>query len=50
MIPDLGKYATEIGLAYVISLALLAGLIWHSLRVGRRIRTRLQNAEKATRK
>ncbi len=27
MIPDLGKYAAEVGLAYAVSIALLAGII-----------------------
>lgn len=27
MIPDLGRYAVEVSLAYAVSLALLAGLI-----------------------
>uniref|UniRef100_UPI004047F1CC heme exporter protein CcmD n=1 Tax=Yoonia sp. TaxID=2212373 RepID=UPI004047F1CC len=32
MMPDLGKYAVEVGLAYAVSIALLGGIIWLSWR------------------
>tara|TARA_R110002051_G_scaffold14460_6_gene46849 strand:- start:15734 stop:15886 length:153 start_codon:yes stop_codon:yes gene_type:complete len=32
MIPDLGKYAAEVGLAYGVSIVLLAGIIFISWR------------------
>jgi heme exporter protein D len=39
MMPDLGRYALEVSLAYIVSLALLAGLIawvwWRNARVRR---------------
>jgi heme exporter protein D len=45
MIPDLGRYALEVSLAYVGSLAALAALIgWVWLR-GRRVRARLAAVE-----
>jgi heme exporter protein D len=45
MMPDLGRYALEVSLAYVGSLAALAGLIgWVWLR-GRRVRARLAAVE-----
>lgn len=47
MMPDLGKYATEVGLAYGISLLLLALLIGQSLWQGRRIKARLRAEEEA---
>ena len=47
ILPDLGKYATEVGLAYGVSLCLLALLIGQSLWKGRKIKQRLQQEEKA---
>lgn len=47
ILPDLGKYATEVGLAYAVSLGLLGLLIGQSLWKGRRIKQRLQQEEKA---
>jgi heme exporter protein D len=45
MMPDLGRYAAEVTLAYLGSLAALAGLIaWVWLR-GRRVRARLAAVE-----
>jgi heme exporter protein D len=41
MMPDLGRYAFEVSLAYIASLALLAALIawvwWRSARTGREL-------------
>lgn len=45
MIPDLGRYAAEVALAYLGSLAALGLLVaWVWLR-GRRVRARLAEAE-----
>jgi len=45
MIPDLGRYAVEVSLAYLGSLAALAGLVaWVWMR-GRRMRARLEAVE-----
>ncbi len=43
--PDLGQYAAEVTLAYIGSLALLAGLIGLSWRQARLSRQRLEEAE-----
>lgn len=45
MMPDLGRYAVEVTLAWAVSLGLLAGLIaWVWLR-GRRVRAALDAIE-----
>ncbi|KPQ06448.1 MAG: ABC-type heme export system membrane stabilizing component CcmD [Rhodobacteraceae bacterium HLUCCA12] len=45
MMPDLGRYAVEVTLAYAVSLALLATLVgWVWLR-GRRVRRALADIE-----
>lgn len=45
MMPDLGRYAVEVSLAYIGSLAALAGLIgWVWMRA-RRMRARLEAIE-----
>lgn len=46
MMPDLGKYAAEVTLAYAASLALLALLVAGVLLRARRIKRRLDTAEK----
>ena len=46
MIPDLGRYAFEVTMAYGVSLALLAGIVVLSIRQGRRTRRALEEAEK----
>lgn len=46
MMPDLGKYATEVLSAYGVSLALIAGLLIVTLRVGARARATLRRIEK----
>ena len=45
MLPELGKYATEVLSAYGVSLVLLALLIVLTLRRGRRARAELQAVE-----
>jgi len=44
--PDLGKYAAEVLSAYGISLALLGGLVWASVRASRKMRDALEQLEK----
>lgn len=43
--PELGKYAAEVALAYGVSLVLLAGIVLLSVRQGQRMRRRLEDAE-----
>ncbi|SIN96468.1 heme exporter protein CcmD [Vannielia litorea] len=43
--PELGKYAAEVLLAYAGSIAILAGLLWLSLRRGAQVRERLRRME-----
>ena len=45
MLPDLGKYAVEVLSAYAVSLVLLGGLIWLSLRRARRTEAELREIE-----
>lgn len=45
MIPDLGKYATTVLAAYGSSLALLLGLLWMTVRQGRKARRALDAVE-----
>lgn len=45
MMPELGKYAVEVTAAYVVTIGLLAGLVWASLRQGARIRRELRAVE-----
>ena len=45
MIPDLGKYALEVSLAYAGSLTALALIVWISVARARRIRAELDEAE-----
>ena len=45
MIPDLGSYATEVLSAYAVSLLLLGGIVWLSLRRARRIKRQLEEIE-----
>jgi heme exporter protein D len=45
MIPDLGRYAVEVSLAYGVSLALIGALVgWVWLR-GQRVRRELETTE-----
>lgn len=43
--PELGKYAVEVSLAYGISLALLLGIVWISATQSRRAKHDLDTAE-----
>jgi heme exporter protein D len=43
--PELGKYAVEVSLAYGISLALLLGIVWISVTQSRRAKRDLDTAE-----
>ncbi len=44
--PDLGKYAVEVSLAYLVSLVLLAGIIWISARRYRAVKADLDRVER----
>lgn len=48
MMPELGKYATEVLSAYAVSLLLLAVLVLWTLRRGRAARATLEAAERET--
>lgn len=50
MMPDLGRYALEVGLAYGVSLALLAGLVGWVWWRGRVVRARLTGLERRARR
>ncbi|MBS8228952.1 heme exporter protein CcmD [Vannielia litorea] len=43
--PELGKYAAEVLLAYAGSIAILAGLLIVTLRRGAKVRARLRQME-----
>lgn len=45
MIPDLGKYAVEVSLAYAVSLVLLAAVVALSVRQSRKVKRALDEAE-----
>lgn len=45
MIPDLGKYAVPVLASYGVSLLLIAGLVWSSLRRSARVRRALDEIE-----
>lgn len=44
--PDLGRYALEVGLAYGVSLAVIGGIVWLSWRRDRVARRELERAER----
>jgi heme exporter protein D len=46
MIPDLGKYAVAVLSSYGVSLALIAIIVWTSLRRSARVRRALEEMEK----
>ena len=46
MIPDLGKYAVEVSLAYTVSIVLLGGIVLLSVRQARAAKAALDEAEK----
>jgi len=50
MIPELGKYATEILSSYAISIVILLLLVWGSLRRSRRVKIELEQVEARVRK
>ena len=50
MMPELGKYATEVLSAYGFSLLLLAGLLLLTLRRGKRARAALKQIEAETKR
>ncbi|MBO6898873.1 heme exporter protein CcmD [Shimia sp.] len=45
MMPDLGKYADTVLSSYAVSLLLIVGLIWWSLRAARKARAELDDVE-----
>ena len=45
MIPELGKYAVEVVSSYAITVALMLGLVWLSLRRSRRVKDALAEVE-----
>ncbi|RBI87717.1 heme exporter protein CcmD [Rhodosalinus halophilus] len=45
MMPDLGKYAFAVLASYGASLALLAVIVWASLRRARKVRAELEQVE-----
>lgn len=48
--PDLGKYAAEVILAYCGSGLLIAGIVWASVAEARRARRDLEDSEKRSRR
>ena len=44
--PDLGKYALQASLAYIVSLALLAVILWLSARQSKSAKTALEEMER----
>ena len=46
MMPDLGKYAVEVSLAYLVSIILLGGIVWLSVRRYRRVKAALDLIER----
>ncbi|MBO9471953.1 heme exporter protein CcmD [Shimia sp. R10_1] len=45
MMPDLGKYADTVLSSYAVSLLLIAGLVWLSIRAARKARADLDKVE-----
>lgn len=45
MMPDLGKYATEVVLAYGVSIGLLVVIVAQSMRRASKVRARLEQVE-----
>ncbi|MCO6382271.1 MAG: heme exporter protein CcmD [Vannielia sp.] len=48
--PELGKYATEVLVAYGGSIAILAALLWVTIRRGAKVRAQLRRMEREGRK
>jgi heme exporter protein D len=44
-VPDLGQYAVEVLSAYVVSIALILGIVWFSWRRYAKVRAALEKAE-----
>lgn len=44
--PDLGKYAVEVTLAYAVSLVLLTGIVVASVRRWRAVRAEMERVER----
>ncbi|MEM8631057.1 MAG: heme exporter protein CcmD [Pseudomonadota bacterium] len=49
MMPELGKYAAEVSLAYVISIALVLGIVALTVWRSRRVRRALEDVEERRR-
>ncbi|RMH47546.1 MAG: heme exporter protein CcmD [Alphaproteobacteria bacterium] len=49
MMPELGKYATEVLSAYAVSIVLIGGIVWQSVRRDRKVREELSRIEKGRR-
>lgn len=45
MMPDLGKYATEVLAAYGVSIFLLVAIVWRSMHRAARVRAQLDAVE-----
>ncbi len=45
MMPELGKYASTVLSAYGVSLVLLIGLVWWSIRAAKKARAELEKVE-----
>ncbi len=43
--PDLGSYAFEVLAAYAVSLGLIAGIVWLSVRRSRAVKAALEKVE-----
>ncbi len=50
MMPELGKYAVEVGLAYGVSIGLLVVIVWLSVAQARSVKRDLDEAEARWRK
>lgn len=46
MLPDLGKYHTEVLLAYGVSALVLVLFVWWTLRRSKRVKARLEEIDK----
>ncbi len=44
--PDLGKYAAEVLSAYAVSLAILGGIVWLSIRRYARVKAEMERMER----
>jgi heme exporter protein D len=46
MMPVLGKYAFTVLASYGITILMIAGLVWHTIRAGTRARRALEGQER----